>query len=562
MAESNVSRRAAKRAMASHQRTFRALEAVAENRLARGALDEAAAYTQIAADYAWHNHPGVFASPRLERVLWELGRATAPAAERAPRTSTPRPTRILHVLTEAYALGGHTRLTRRWIGLDEGRAHSVVLTRQPRGAVPADLEEAVSLRRGSVGVLDTAGGLLDRARRLRALAADFDAVVINTHPYDVVPVIALAARRDGPAAVVVNHADHVFWLGVGVGDAVACIRGSGLALAQCRRALDPSRCVLLPVPLDLPRRVHTRATAKAALGLPEDMAVLLTVAQAYKYRPADGLGFLDLMTPVVEAYPGVVLIAVGPDARGTWRLAGDRTGGRLRAVGPVADPTVFYEAADVYVDSYPIASLTSLLEAASFGVPIISLRSPEGDTALLAADDPGIAEHLVVAATPAGLRASLERLLSDSRDRDALGRQTAAAVARVHAGDGWRRTVDETFARALTLGPAAAPPVAEDPPPGELDELVYLIQSHPAWSARLGQLVHAHIGLLPPGARPWGTVGLSRAVALLPGVFTTRSSTLERRLFLRPRLATAPARRDLPARPEWSPDELAPNGGR
>jgi hypothetical protein len=332
----------------------------------------------------------------------------------------------------------------------------------------------------------------------------------------------------------VNHADHVFWLGAGVADVVACIRDSGLALATQRRSLDASRCVLLPVPLQPPTRVRTPAVAKAALGLAEETTVLLTVAQDYKYRRVDGAGFLDLILPTVEEHRKAVVIVVGPDAVGEWRAVEERTGGRVRAVGTKDDPALFYEAADVYIDSYPVSSITSLLEAASFGVPVVGLRPTGGEDALLSADDPALAGHLIAATTPAAVGAALGRLLADRRLREELGRRAAAAVRSVHTGEGWRRVAEEAFARALALGPAGPSHLGDAPSPGELDELVYLVQSHPGWAAGLGEIVRAHIDLLPRGARPVGRVALTRALARLPGLSRVQLDALERRLLLGP----------------------------
>lgn len=533
MTERDMPRDAARRAIATHRATFRRLETVAEDRLARGKYEDAAAYVQIAADYAWHNHPGLFASPRLEQVLGAVARASVPLNRDGRGTHPPR--RVLHVLTEAYALGGHTRLTWRWIQLDDARTHSVVLTRSPREIVPRALEEAVGSRGGTLRALDAGDGIVARARRLRELAREFDAVVLNVHPFDAIPTIALADRRHGPSVVMVNHADHVFWLGAGGADVVACIRDSGLALATQRRSLDPWRCMLLPIPLEQPTRGRSRAAAKAALGLAEETTVLLTVAQEYKYRPAEGAGFLDLIMPVLEEHPGAVLIAVGPEAARDWRAAGEQTRGRVRAVGPSDDPTPFYEAADVYIDSYPIASITSLLEAASFGVPVVGLRATGGEDALLAADDPALSEHLIAAPTPAAVRAAFDRLLADGHFREHLGLQTAAAVGRVHTGAGWRRAAEETFARANALGPVSSPATPGDAPsPGEIDELVYLVQSHPGWAAPLSEIVRAHINLLPRGERPVAKVVLTRALARLPGLSRNQLAALECRLFLGP----------------------------
>jgi hypothetical protein len=512
-----------------HLDVFRRLESIAEDRLTRGRHDDAAAWAQIAADYAWRSHPGVFVSTRLEAVLAAVGReALSPADPRRPPNAPPR--RVLHVLTEAGAIGGHSRLVRRWIEQDEERSHSLVLTRQRGATVPAALAGAVRGSGGEIQAFGDRGRLVPRARELRAAAAGFDVAVLHVHPFDVLPAIALADESSSPPVVFVNHADHVFWIGSGVADAVACIRESGLRLALERRGLSAATCTLLPIPIAPASRTSTRAEAKCALGLRSDAVLLLTVAQAQKFAPVGEVSFLDLVTPVVETHPHAVVRTVGPVASGEWEEAGRRTGGRIQALGPTEDVARFYEAADVYLDSYPLASLTSLLEAGSFGAPVLSFRPHGPEAEVLAADDPALGDGLVRAASVTEYRAALSRLISDPSVREQVGGRTRARIEEAHVGPGWTARLDEVYARARRLGRAAPLGTATVGPPTTLDALLSRLHSASGWSIPLHETVRSHVDCLSAPASAWTRILLARQLQRFFGA-EERRDRLERRLF-------------------------------
>src|SRR5262245_12006924 len=143
-----------------------------------GELEAAAAHCAIASHIATQNHCGVFWSPRLEKVLTEIGRRIEPAD--APR---PKPTqfkRILQVCTQVSAVGGHTKMLCQWVKADAAREHTLVLT-QHRGPSPDFVHETFLASGGrKVEKLNHApGGQLDWARRLREIARDFDAVILH-----------------------------------------------------------------------------------------------------------------------------------------------------------------------------------------------------------------------------------------------------------------------------------------------------------------------------------------------------------------------------------------------
>jgi hypothetical protein len=457
-------------ALEDNARDFDKLLGQAQGLIAKRKPVLAAIYAQAAADLAWGNHPGFFASPPFEATVCALAEAVR-SPEGADRWSwgPERGRRILHVLTQAYPSGGHTRLVSNWIRLDVKSVHAVVVTGQRGLRLPEFLATAIPCRQ-----LDSNGeDPLSRASTLRSLAASCDLVVLHHHPSDVVPGLAFphSAFPNVPV-VTMNHADHVYWTGTSVSHVVANLRASGQQLAIERRGIEASRCAIIPIPLREASRGLSPARAKERLGLAPDTFILLTVAQAYKYRSIAGVSLLDLVLPWLRAHPRAVLIAVGPEGRDAWARAAVSTGGRVRAMGTLTDLTPYYECADVYLDSYPLASLTSALQAGMLALPLLTYASRPPEAGVLGADSPGLDPVMLQATAPHMYADALTSLYDDPGLRRRMGDETAASIIRWHTGQGWREACDSLCDLAATLGASAPSPVPVLPGHTALDELL------------------------------------------------------------------------------------------
>ena len=155
-------------------------------------------------------------------------------------------------------------------------------------------------------------------------------------------------------------------------------------MAVARRGVHPGplrRCCPSP-PSRPPRRPPATPPARA-LGLPRRRRRagrdgLAVQARARSTTSASPTWSSRCSTPL----PDAVVLVVGPDDAGAWAEARARTGGRLRALGRLDDPSVVLAAADVFLDAYPCSSLTAALEAAALGVPVRQLPAappPGGD---------------------------------------------------------------------------------------------------------------------------------------------------------------------------------------
>ncbi len=455
-----------------HTRRFERLIGLSSSLLIEGYFEGAAQVAQLAASYAWHRHTGFYSSPALEEILAAV--ATARIGGNCGTRSAPagNVNRVLHVLTAAYGVGGHTRFAARWMELDSTRSHSVALTRQTTSPVPNDLKAAVASRHGEIHRLDaTTATLIDRADALRALAPQFDVVVLHIHPDDAAPVLAFDHRDGSPLVLFINHADHVFWLGVNSADVYINFRETGQSLARRRRGLSDSQMTILPIPIASPEPEMTREEARRALGL-GDHVLILTIGASYKYQPLAGKGFLDYVAPILATHPEAVLLAIGPDPVGRWREEERRSGGQIRALGTRSDLPNLFAAADVYIDSFPFGSVTATLEAGAHGLPVLEFRSLPAGSEILGSDSPGLAP-MIVTRRESDLAAELTRLIGDQGLRNRIGQELKAAIHGAHSDGGWKATLEEIYGRAPWRSPAQRPVVTVE----ELDRLTAELQS-------------------------------------------------------------------------------------
>ena len=435
---------------------------------ARGDLESALQWGHVASGFI------VFGGTFGRLVSLELERASVGIGGALPRydwkRSDQQPHRILHVLTEAYELFGHTKLCRKWIEIDSsGAKHDVVLLAQ-EAEVPENLRESVKRKGGRLVRIDPALPMLERARRLRAMAfSEADAVVLHVHPHDLLPNVAFGIEG-GPPVIYVNHADHEFWVGGAVSDLVLDIRESGQEWTRWHRDIPRTR--ILPVPLEEDPLLLEGADGIAALrnetrkrfGIGEHELVFLTIGSARKYEPMRGMSFLEAAEAILNRCPNARMIAVGPKLTGAWQAVAQRTGGRLLPVGNQSELGRFHAAADVYLEGLPAGSLTALLEVCLAGVPCV--RSPARVRPPHASDGIALASVAQPVDVPAYIHEAV-MLANNVSTRIERGQKLQRRVREVHCETGWRRQLEEVIpslpkVHSLHLGQKPRPIAREE----------------------------------------------------------------------------------------------------
>lgn len=386
--------------------------------------------------------PGLLADARLDAMLIQLSARELPSIklQRSPEGRR----RLLHVLTEVWHVGGHTRVLNNWIKLDRAAEHVVVITKQ-NSDLPGWLES--SLRQAGVPVHIIAPRLpsLERARRLREFAAGerWSAIVLHHHGDDAVPILAFAEAGDVPV-LIYNHADFLFWLGASVADLV--IDFSPIRMEQSRTFRQARWSYLMPLPLGdaLP---HTPPKEfRHALGLAESEVMLVSMGRRLKFRPFGEYDFFATMAKVLSDCPQAHLYVIGVSEEDYLQFAAVPCPANLHCVGELSDPVNYCAAADLFVEPFPIGTALGVLDVCRFGaVPVFAFGHlpmvyGEGSIDLF-----GGSEVETRLRTEEEYRAYLVNLIRDSRERRALGEKVRRFITQRCTGPAWLEELDRMY---------------------------------------------------------------------------------------------------------------------
>ncbi len=431
----------------------------------------------VVAEFAESHHPGRFADGGVENQVLQIGRALPgrPAERRAVG-----PKRVLHVATQVRGIGGHTRTMANWIRADSTRTHSVVITAQPPGVeIPCRLSDGVVSAGGAVHRLDHRRPHTERAKELRRLAGDADAVILHHYGHDVIPVLAFAVSG-GPPVGLVNHADHLYWLGGSVADLVIHQR-------HVSRTLDERRFVcrgeVLPIPLERAvSATEPRSALRQRLGLPLDCRVLVCVGRASKFTPTREHNFYRAAAAVLDQNPEAVIAVVGVDHGQATAHAGGQLHERLLLLGERPSASDYLHAADGYVEGFPFGSQTALLEAAAAGLPVVRAVAPP--IPLLASDDEAINPYVDTPSDEAGYVAAAGRIIRCEDQQ--LGRRLSETVTECHTGTGWLTRLNDIYATLASLPhdplPLPTTEACDSPLDQRLGEWQESTTLEPAWA--------------------------------------------------------------------------------
>lgn len=310
---------------------------------------------------------GILSSPELEKPFLDLAK-TLPVFTDVQYF----PNSFLHVMTQSYTIGGHTRVVERWINNSPTeQRHSIVLLDQQQEPIPDKLRDVVRERNGELCIFDEK--LLEkRALKLRELAMNYEYIVLHIHMYDPTAIVAFGTDDFTRPVIFFNHADHAYWCGSSIIDMLADLRDNDIA--KKKRGIE--NVFTLRIPFEPNSKIlaypKSKEQSRLDLGLPLDKKIILTVGGAHKYHPFAGCEFCELVSEAISSLENIVCYGIGPTSNiGGW----NNYGNKFVALGTIDYGEKYFDylnASDVYINSLPISGGTAMLDALQFGKPILS----------------------------------------------------------------------------------------------------------------------------------------------------------------------------------------------
>jgi len=297
---------------------------------------------------------------------------------------------ILHVMTMCYTSGGHTRVVERWIqSAPKQESHSVVLLDQClTEEIPPLLRQVTKEKQGQLITFSQNQSITHKANKLREIAQRYEYIILHHHMHDPVPLMAFGLPGFNRPVITFNHAGHMFWLGRNATDLAIDIEDSQNIITTKQRGIANSTICPLPyIENNNFNTPHNKESLRHELGLPINSPILASMAQAYKYAEVLGYSFSDVIRQILNRTPQTVVVLIGLSSEcDDWKQLCKDYPQRLYLLGtlPHATAIKYLRACDLYIDSFPYISFTSLIDAIAIGgLPALSLQTPVGSLPLI-----------------------------------------------------------------------------------------------------------------------------------------------------------------------------------
>lgn len=311
---------------------------------------------------------GQYASKELEEEIIKIGNANIKfSPERRSKKN-----HILIVMTISAEVGGHSVLVNNWMRWDAKNRYSVVFTEQNYDNVADFIKESVRISGGAIYSLD--GDYILKARRLLEISQNFEKILLFTHMYDIVPVLAYGNKNWTIPVLFYNHADFRFSIGLLVADKILNIHLFDHEKTQKYRGVPEEKSIVAGFPnggrifkTKIGAEIEENNNKKAnkhllakKFGFSENEKLIVSAGADFKYESVLGYQFdqfADILLKKLE-YEATFLIIGADQKKKKWKNLYDCTRGKGRALGvlPREEMTALIEAADLYIVSFPMVA--------------------------------------------------------------------------------------------------------------------------------------------------------------------------------------------------------------
>jgi len=292
---------------------------------------------------------------------------------------------FLHIFTICFVAGGHTRIVERWMkNSPEEHEHSIVILapleeEKSKDYIPQELVDTVKERNGEFIKLSRSIPPIEKALMLRRIASDYEYVVLHLHPDDVIPILAFGNDEFKRPVINFNGGEHHPWAGLCISDMVANYRSAFIDYNKKTRAAK--RVELLPIPVSTNLKKLDKLEYRKELNLDTERKLVISMGAPYKYRPIGDLNFQKITEKILNDHDDVDFMLIGPKPEDEyWQELKAKFPDRLKLMGTIPFDSLnkYISCADLYLNSYPVAGGTALIDVVCTEVPVLFLNTPNG----------------------------------------------------------------------------------------------------------------------------------------------------------------------------------------
>ncbi|MFD2743238.1 MULTISPECIES: glycosyltransferase [Sphingobacterium] len=383
----------------------------------------------------------------METLLAEIGKKlTSFNPELIKPNSCKKERKILHICSEVYTTGGHTKLLYNWVQNDVTSQHTILSTRMDMSAINAVSKRYLGQEIAKHVCLPQE----DHLRRAQALKdqlyENYDLVVLHIHPDDSLCNLVFSDPKITIQIAFVNHADHVFWLGSTISTILVQLRKPFLILDVERRQIEKSFYIPLPIveaPLTAPTEQDSFSTTQA------DEVVILCIGSEVKFEPNEKYNFYEECIRIVEKHKNVRIKLIGVSKEGKYAIKHQHE--RIDYLGLLdyEDLEKYRSSCDIYLEGFPMPSFTATLETVFFKKPAILHYNPTPIFQQFMDSDIGFQY-------PSNLnewRLAVDRVILDKDYRDYLAEIQYGFVIHNYSMNAWRTKLQLFYKDFLSLTP-------------------------------------------------------------------------------------------------------------
>lgn len=332
------------------------------------------------ATYCWQNRVGFFQDLNFEK---ELGKISLKYEINTFEIKNTCNGRTLHIATEVYSSGGHTRVINNWINFEK-KDQDLLIINSEKSQIESWLKKTLKESAGKIILLQQ-NSVLEKAKELFNIAQNYKRIILHIHPNDIIPILAFSNSSIIEKIYFYNHADHTFWLGVTINKCVLDLTSKGKELSLKKRGIINSEILSIPLEEKSSRnKVVDSNKIYELYNIEKNNKIIFSMATERKYNTILDYNFFEFLKELSSfliKYDIYFLIA-GPNLKSkSWKKIYEYSEKRVIPLGALSKEKVkeIWEIVDLYIDSFPMNSYTCLLEAIANNIKCFSLKTPTPD---------------------------------------------------------------------------------------------------------------------------------------------------------------------------------------